>query len=248
MGGLDSRVEGGIGFVQRAEGSIASVSVLKGELQGSIADLASTTGVALLSKGALTDETRAAIGEVCSWGFRIRAEKESGLSGELKDALPFHRGVGGLPNAFFHAHRAVALVPINVITKTVFADATAQRSAYGEVLNDPRLLADLTHALRSKHAPDWPRIREQIISGLFTDETRDAFINMAGNTQRDSSLGGLYYGIARDVQLCLEAKGQLVEVPWSLADAGVIDENLPHARDCRKRTEREEDSMLCTWG
>lgn len=237
-----------VGFVQRDAGSISSVEVLKRELQGSVSELAAQTGVALLARGALTTETRDLVAGVCSLGFRKRAEmEERGVTELVKEALCFTNGLGGLPNAFFHTHGAVALVPVNVCINTVFADALAQRLAYLEVLNDPRLLQDITHGIRTRHAPDWPKIREQIVSGRFTDETRDEFINMAGNTQRDPLLETLYYRIARDVQVCLEGKGKLVEVPWNLADAGVIDAKLPHARDCRKRKQREENSMLCTW-
>ena len=236
-----------ISVINKPEGSIGDMATLKRLLQDEIAVRAALRGVAILSKGALTVDTKNLVAEACSWGWRRKADVREGPDGPTKEALVFNAGLEGVANAFIHTHETVHLVPIDVSTSTVFTTPEAQRLAYAQVLNDSSLLYELTHALSGKHAPDWPQVRAQITSGRFTDTTRDGFINIAGNTQRDAVLARLFYRVARGVQVCLEGQGQLYEVPWGLADAGVLYAQLPHARDCRTSYERKEKGMLGTW-
>ncbi|MEK9160066.1 MAG: hypothetical protein AAB383_05040 [Patescibacteria group bacterium] len=234
-------------FIHRPEGSISDVATLKQVMQTDIANLAAQKGVAFLSKGSLTTATRDLVAEACNLGYRRKAEIMEGPDGPQKDALVFNAGLEGLPNAFIHTHGTVGLVPIDVSTSTVFTTPDAQRLAYARVLNDPSVLADLTQALRAKHAPEWPKVRDQITSGHFTDETLGGFIQIVGVTQRHAALLDLYYRIAREIQVSLKDEGQLHEVHWGLADAGVLNAQLPHARDCRTSYERKGEGILGTW-
>ena len=237
-----------VSFVEGEPRSIGSVAELKDRLVEAHAH-AEVSGVCLIRKGLVRPEVLATLCRISSVSGLRRPQIEEDDPDDDTQARSFGKGVLGVPNAFMHKHGSVAVVPEGIDVGTVVARDDSVEEVFRSVLRDNtdrinRALRGMTLVGEAKET--WGEVESELRRGLFPEECQSKWIGVTGGLQRYPHFNDLGMRIANEMETSLAHRGQLWEIPWADADAGVIHYTTAHARDCRKRNLRTKGT-LHTW-